>query len=275
MRNASFFIFAIYVLVGLGSCTEHNTDEPKPEVTKNFTGCRLVKIIDSDDGFFFEYVYDNNNNIVRENSCSASGAIGSYDKYDYDAQGRITSSENFDLSKSASPLGNSVYQYNSADMLVSEKQYQGPGNSILIVEYMYHYDVSGKVDSSWVYADYPVTGILKPQTLTTYGYDGRGNLMNRQSFSITKNANGTLAFTQHGSGEQFLKYDNFKNPLNLKSYTLRQLSPFTYFTRNNCTKARYDGTEQNTVLTYRPDSLALEYKRVGGGPSYQFIYDCN
>jgi hypothetical protein len=272
MRSFPFLITALCILIGFSGCTEKEPDpEPVPVQAKTFTGCRLIKTVNSVYGNGTEYIYDSKNNIVKENSFAGDGTVGSYTTYDYDANGRVISSKLYDLSSSATAYTPTEYRYNSAGMLSSEVSYDQINTTKPLIEKRYSYDGSGKVDSSWILVN--TSSSMKPQWLYTYAYDFKGNLLKLTHFSVQPNGN---INSTPSRVDELLNYDNFKNPYSQKNFTLRQLQPISFFTKNNKAKILSDGFEEyNLINTYRADSLVSAVKNVELKWTLQFIYDCN
>jgi hypothetical protein len=286
MKKLPLYLLALFTLFGLTNCTDHSPEpDPEPVQQSGFKGCRLIKILRTNNGrkpaddSYVEYTYDDNNNIVKETYYYTNGTLIDYATYDYDAQGKITSSKTYDPNFPIFPNSDNRtdYQYNSTGMLLSKKGYSlNPSTGLYtpIEEFKYHYDARGKVDSSTIW--HPYNGNMKLYWLYTYQYDIKGNLS--KVFRFEAKANGTF---EPGNGEEFRNYDNFKRPESLKSFTLRQLEPIWYSTMNNALVADiitndpyYPDPHKNFTYTYRPDSLVLERKHIEINHSEIYFYEC-
>lgn len=269
MRAFRFLLPAFFVFAGFSGCTDQDP-EPKPEPAqpKTFTGCRLIKTVDPNTGGGTEYFYDSRNNIVRENSFGVNGPTANYTTYDYDANGRIVSSKHYESGRPATDYLLREFTYNNAGMLILEKTYSVAPNQVFGGDAKYLYDANGRVDSVWTSGNPALPSYGK--TLDTYEYDAKGNLLKRNFFPVQPN--GSIK-NYPDNITVFSNYDAFKYPYTQPNFTLRQLNPIFFFTKNNPGNYEHSGNRITYQYTYRPDSLISEERH--GNYTTQFIYDCN
>lgn len=280
MKQLPFYLLVLCTLFSLNSCSDNNSDpEPEKIQKSGFKGCRLIKILRTNNGrnpaddSYVEYTYDDNNNIVKEAYYYTNGTLIDFETYEYDALGKITSSKTYDSTGvNALPHRRTDYLYNSSGMLYLKKQFSlntTTGNFIFDSERKYTYDSGGRVDSSW--EAYDLNGTTRIPWIYTFVYDTKGNLIKELGSSVLPNGVVDPPIILN----EYLSYDNFKNPKTQKNFTLRQIRPISFFTGNNCTKDFYSAQyNRNYAYTYRPDSLVTERKYIEANTSEIYFYEC-